>query len=688
VLAVLCCPLVVSLAGADAAVTTGPSYVQVPGSPFSVGTALGSGAINPSGSIFAAADYVGGGVDALSLSSSTGSLSAAGGSPFASGHGTDAVAFAPGGNLLAAANLVDNTVSIFSVSSTGTMTLVGPPTPTGSSPRAVAFSPSGNLLAVANADGDAVSIFTVTSSGLLTPAPGSPFATGTDPVGLAFGAGGNLLAVANEDDGTVSIFTVDTSTGKLTPSAGSPLPAGDGPAAVAFNPSGTLFAVANSLSGTVSIFTVGSAAQNFINVPGSPFAAGDDPLSVAFDGTGALLATADFLDGTVALFTVGPNGSLALAQGSPFASGAGPRSVGFVPNSKLLAVTNGTDGTVSVLQPMPPPTVTIAVPAAGHSYILGRRVGTSFSCSDSGAGPGIASCKDGSGHRAPNGLLGTQHLGRHTYTVQALSADGLTSAATVSYTVAPIPPSMVRRPELSGAPSAGHVLRCSRGTWSRHPTSYRYQWQRSGVPLGGADRSSYRVARLDEGSRLNCSVTAGNGSKAVARSTSVRVPLVAGRRCPAPSGTLSGIALGPLRLGDTKAEAKAALPGARLHASGGTESFCLDPADITIGFPDRALNRLLRITPLAGHIVWALTANPLYRYRGIGPGLTLSAAEHRLGTGTVKQRGATVFYLARTPSSTIVIVARNQVVQRIGIADNRATASPDLRAALIGSLPS
>ncbi len=81
------------------------------------------------------------------------------------------------------------------------------------------------------------------------------------------------------------------------------------------------------------------------------------------------------------------------------------------------------------------PSAAIASPGSGHTYAVGQRVATSFSCVDDATGPGIASCRDGNGDAAPAGHLDTKTPGRHVYVVTATSKDGLRSTATVSYGV-------------------------------------------------------------------------------------------------------------------------------------------------------------------------------------------------------------------------------------------------------------
>jgi hypothetical protein len=82
-----------------------------------------------------------------------------------------------------------------------------------------------------------------------------------------------------------------------------------------------------------------------------------------------------------------------------------------------------------------PPSATIAAPAGGRTLTLGQSVATSFQCMDGALAPGIASCQDSNGSDGSAGTLDTTRLGPHTYTVTALSKDGLGATASIGYTV-------------------------------------------------------------------------------------------------------------------------------------------------------------------------------------------------------------------------------------------------------------
>lgn len=91
-------------------------------------------------------------------------------------------------------------------------------------------------------------------------------------------------------------------------------------------------------------------------------------------------------------------------------------------------------GAVAAQAQTTPPTATISSPASGGTYAQGQSVATKFSCADP-AGSGVQSCRDSNGVTSGAGHLDTSKAGAGTYTVTAVANDGLTGAASISYTV-------------------------------------------------------------------------------------------------------------------------------------------------------------------------------------------------------------------------------------------------------------
>lgn len=157
------------------------------------------------------------------------------------------------------------------------------------------------------------------------------------------------------------------------------------------------------------------------------------------------------------MFAVGSGGVLSPLSGSPFATGGSVLRMAFSPGGSLLAAANFSANSISIFS-VAAPTTTITAPANGGTYLQGQAVGTSFSCVDAPYAPGIASCTDANGQGSPAGHLDTSTPGRHTYAVTAVSADGQSSTASVSYFVIGMPTATINAPASAGPYQLGQSV--------------------------------------------------------------------------------------------------------------------------------------------------------------------------------------------------------------------------------------
>ena len=108
-----------------------------------------------------------------------------------------------------------------------------------------------------------------------------------------------------------------------------------------------------------------------------------------------------------------------------------------------------------------PPHSAIELPTAGQVVFVDQSVEALFECSESTGGPGLVSCTDSdgvSGVPGPNGedagssLLDTSTPGTQSYTVTAVSSDGMESSSTVSYVVVARPSQISVYPKRNPTP--------------------------------------------------------------------------------------------------------------------------------------------------------------------------------------------------------------------------------------------
>ncbi len=106
-----------------------------------------------------------------------------------------------------------------------------------------------------------------------------------------------------------------------------------------------------------------------------------------------------------------------------------------------------------------------------------------------------------------------------TCTVTAFNAAGSASATSsvVEVSAAPV---NTAPPTISGTPNVGETLSCSSGSWDNNPTSYSYEWDQDGIPLG-AFSETYAVEGPSANHSLTCTVTAFNAAGSASATSSV-----------------------------------------------------------------------------------------------------------------------------------------------------------------------
>jgi hypothetical protein len=67
-------------------------------------------------------------------------------------------------------------------------------------------------------------------------------------------------------------------------------------------------------------------------------------------------------------------------------------------------------------------------------------------------------------------------------------------------------------PVASGTGTVGQTLSCTNGAWSYTPTTYTYQWLRSGAQIAGANAATYVLVAADSTKSISCQVTATNAA--------------------------------------------------------------------------------------------------------------------------------------------------------------------------------
>jgi hypothetical protein len=140
--------------------------------------------------------------------------------------------------------------------------------------------------------------------------------------------------------------------------------------------------------------------------------------------------------------------------------------------------------------------------------------------------------------------------------------------------------------------------------------------------------------------------------------------------CPAPTGRLSGLLLGPVRLGASRTLVRRAMAASIDSAHGRVDVFCLSAGNLRVAFT-------------RGKAALALSANRHYALRGVRPGARLTArVVRRLHASRIGRSG---WYLVPNGRSRGVLAVRKGVVTQVGIAAKALTGTPGAARRLLAS---
>jgi hypothetical protein len=148
--------------------------------------------------------------------------------------------------------------------------------------------------------------------------------------------------------------------------------------------------------------------------------------------------------------------------------------------------------------------------------------------------------------------------------------------------------------------------------------------------------------------------------------------------CPAATGSIRGLRLGPVRLGMKRAVARRALRFSSTRGRRYIDFFCLSNSGIRLGYPSP---KLLDLVPsrqrrrLKGRVVLALTANNHYTLHGVRLGAKLSRVRGRLHLDKGYKVGLNWWYLAPSGPSRGILKVRHNRIEELGIVNKRLTAT-------------
>ncbi len=299
----------------------------VTGSPFPSGTGPSALGRNSTG-VFLYSANVGnagsnGGVSGWTINSD-GTLTPMGGSPFVAGASYASIAVDPQARFLFAGQASAAGIQAFSVASNGgALTALGGVAGTTGTPLRMAEHPSGKFLYVAEG-ASGVDVFSISTGGVLANVQNVPLAAAN---GLAVSS--KFAYVADGTNG-VDAYSIDSTTGQLT-AVGGAVAAGNNPSNVALSPSGAFVFVTNRDSNNVSAYTADATTGALTPVTGSPFGAGTNPVAVSVDPSSRYVYVTNRGAGSVSIFTIGSSPAGKLVSGGVANTGSSPNDVLIAP---------------------------------------------------------------------------------------------------------------------------------------------------------------------------------------------------------------------------------------------------------------------------------------------------------------------------------------------------------------------
>ncbi len=150
--------------------------------------------------------------------------------------------------------------------------------------------------------------------------------------------------------------------------------------------------------------------------------------------------------------------------------------------------------------------------------------------------PTTANAKAESGFVAADWVAGTSHSVR--LLTGSLKPNDTIRSVSLPFTVT-LPPVSGATPKISGTATFGKKLTAKPGTWTKK-TKLVYQWNRNGLAISGATKSTYKAAVADVGTKLTVRVTGSLAGYTSTSKTSAAVTIKAAKlttKTPKISGT-------------------------------------------------------------------------------------------------------------------------------------------------------